>query len=180
MKLSKKDYQSGPWATQEHYTGPEPFKPYIQQRLSQTYPLDYLKQNKGLPYDLIYIADTYGVYREDFTQVIEKDGEKLTISASTDPELLKTLYDEGEIDVHMDFSKLIFGGLSEADLDVLEAHVKREGDVFFEFNAFCDPTPPNVRQRAENLVGLNWTGWSGRFLPDPHDKNDVPHWLERP
>lgn len=167
------------WATQEHYTGPEPFKPYIQRRLSHTYPLQYLQQNQGIPYDLIYIADTYGVYREDFTQTIEKDGKQIKVSSSTDPELLKTLFDEGEIDVHMDFSKLIFGGLSEADLDVLEAHAKQQGDLFFEFNAFCDPTPPAVRQRAENLVGLDWTGWSGRFLPDPHDKDDAPHWLER-
>ncbi|MAD60327.1 MAG: hypothetical protein CMH49_02275 [Myxococcales bacterium] len=171
--------QKGPWITREHYTGPEPFKPYIQQRLSHTYSLEYLKQNHKLPYDLIYIADTYGVYREDFTQVIEKDGKKIKVSASSDPELLKTLFDEDEIDVHMDFSKLIFGGLSESDLDVLETHAQREGDIFFEFNAFCDPTPPAVRRRAENLVGLNWTGWSGRFLPDPHDKNDAPHWLER-
>ncbi len=168
-----------PWRYETAYTGPEPFKPYIQKQLSQTYPLESIQHGQALPYDLIYIADTYGVYREDFVTKIKQEGQIKEISSTTDPDLLKLLFDQGEIEVHMDYSKLIFGGLSEDDLSVIEGHTKRGGDVFFEFNAFCDPTKPHVRARAESVVGVEWTGWSGRFLPNPHDKNDSPHWLER-
>lgn len=168
------------WESGTSYTGPEPFKPYIQKRLHHTYPLNTISDSKALPYDLIYIADTYGVYREDFVaQIDQGDGKVEEISSSTDPEMLKLLFDQGEIEVHMDYSKLIFGGLSKEDLEVIERHCDRGGDVFFEFNAFCDPTKPEIRSRAEALVGLKWTGWSGRFLPNPQDKQDAPHWLER-
>lgn len=167
------------WHNQTAYVGPEPFKPYIQKRLSQTYPLHSIQQSKTTPFDLVYVADTYGVYREDFVTKIEQDGQMVEISSSTDPKLLKTLFDQGKIDAHMDFSRLIFGGLSTEDIEVLELHTDKGGDVFFEFNAFCDPTSTAVRQRAEEIVGVHWTGWSGRFLPDPHDLNDSPHWLKR-
>ena len=167
------------WSSEDAYIGPEPFKPYIQHRLEATYPLDQLTTGRPLPYDFIYIADTYGVYREDFTTSIEKDGEIITVSASSDPEMLKHLFEQGQLDVHMDYSKLLFGGLSEKDIEVLEKHGDAGGDIFFEFNAFCDPTSPNIRTRAEAIAGVKWTGWSGRFLPNPQDKDDAPHWLER-
>lgn len=166
------------WHRESSYSGPEPFRPYIHRRLHQTLPLDQLKDRKS-PFDIIYIADTYGVYREDFIHTFERNGQLIQVSDESDPELLKELFDQGEVNVHMDYSKLIFGGLSAEDLDVIEHHTQAGGDVFFEFNAFCDPTPVNVRERAEKVAGLKWTGWSARFLMDPTDKDDTPHWLER-
>ena len=46
--------------------------------------------------------------------------------------MLKLLFEQGEIEVHMDYSKLIFGGLSTEDLDVIERHSKRGGDILIE------------------------------------------------
>ena len=104
--------------------------------------------------DWLYISDTYGVYIDD---------RKVN----------------GEETPHMDWSRLVFGGLSTEDLDRLEAHVERGGDLFFEFNSFCDPTSSTERGRAEALIGLEWSGWVGRLFLDLYDEDDTPHWLPR-
>lgn len=166
------------WDKQRSYVGPEPFDPKRRRRLHELYPPERA-QRSPLAYDMIYVADTYGVYREDFTATIERDGQQITVTPDSDPKLLRELYESRELDVHMDFSKVLFGGLSAEDLDTLEGHAKQGGDIFFEFNAFCDPTSEQERARAERLAGTLWTGWSGRYLPDPTDPLDAPHWLKR-
>jgi len=166
------------WTKRLSYIGPEPFNPKRRRRLHEIYPTDLIQRSK-LPYDMIYIADTYGVYREDFTAQIMRKGERLEVTPDSDPQLLRELYHQKELDVHMDFSKMLFGGLSAEDLDTVEGHARAGGDIFFEFNAFCDPTDPRERERAEEVAGTQWTGWSGRYLPDPTDPLDAPHWLKR-
>jgi hypothetical protein len=159
------------WDPAEDYIGPPPFEPYLKRRLSN----NTIDRNV----DMIYVADTYGVYREDFRKELIEDGKVIQVTGHSDPKLLKKLYERKEIGVHMDFSKLIFGGLSDKDLDVLEQHTQNNKDLFLEFNALCDPTKTAERLRAEALVGIRWTGWSGRFLLNPHDLDDAPHWLAR-
>jgi hypothetical protein len=160
------------WSRNNHYIGPPPFQPYVKHRLSDRGEMDH-------SVDLIYVADTYGVYRDDFTTQVMVDDVRTEVTPSTDPKLLKTLFEEDAIQVHMDYSKLIFGGLSNNDLTVLERHVDRGGDLFFEFNSFCDPTETLERVRAENLAGIEWTEWSGRFFLNPQDPDDAPAWLPR-
>jgi hypothetical protein len=103
---------------------------------------------------LIYVADTYGVYRGDLLNIDSR------IS-------------------HMDYTPLVFGGLSSGDAAALGDFVARGGMLVAEFNTFCEPTGLDERKRMEDLFGVDWTDWVGRVFADPYDTDDVPHWLPR-
>jgi hypothetical protein len=103
---------------------------------------------------LIYVADTYGVYRDDLAN----------LETGT---------------AHMDYTPLVFGGLSGGDAHALAEFAARGGSVIAEFNTFCEPTGAAARASMEALFGLDWTEWVGRVFADPHDTDDVPHWLPR-
>jgi len=104
--------------------------------------------------ELIYIADTYGVYKDDLQNV-------------------------GSRTAHMDYTTLVFGGLSNADVHALSDFVARGGWLLAEFNSFCDPTGDDERRHIEAVFGVQWTEWVGRVFADPYDTSDVPHWLPR-
>jgi hypothetical protein len=103
---------------------------------------------------LIYVTDTYGVYRDDLLNIESRSA-------------------------HMDYTPLVFGGLSSGDTYALTDFVGRGGLLIAEFNAFCEPTGPDERKRMEDLLGVDWTDWVGRVFADPYDTEDVPHWLPR-
>jgi hypothetical protein len=48
-----------------------------------------------------------------------------------------------------------------------------------EFNTFASPTAGWARTRLQEMLGLTWTGWSGRFLADLSDETEVPVWARR-
>ncbi len=103
---------------------------------------------------LIYIADTYGVYRADLAgKTVGKTG--------------------------LDYSERVYGGLEESEVAALEAHVRGGGALVAEFNTFASPTVGAARARAEALLGLRWSGWSGRWFEDLADEGDVPAWARR-
>jgi hypothetical protein len=104
--------------------------------------------------EVIYVTDTYGVYKADLDNI------------------------ESGI-AHMDYTRLVFGGLSKGDGWALSDFVNHGGLLIAEFNTFCEPTPPEVRHDMEALFGVDWTEWVGRVFADPYDTNDVPHWLPR-
>lgn len=102
--------------------------------------------------DLIYIADTYGVYTEDFY------GENL----------------RGER------SKLIYGGLTAKEITSIEKGLNNSNILVAEYNAFATPTTAEARYLIENLLGVKWTGWIGRYFDDLSSTNtEVPLWLVR-
>jgi len=105
--------------------------------------------------DMVYITDTYGVYVDDY-----REPEELEMG-------------------HMDYSKLIFGGMNESEALLLEDFVRRGKVLIGEFNTFGSPTPLAARRRMECLFGVTWTEWSGRFFPELSDKTDVPAWAFR-
>jgi hypothetical protein len=83
---------------------------------------------------VVYLADTYGVR-------------------------------EGDLDMGGSAAgggRLLFGGLSMADLETLERAAGRGVTIIAEFNTAADPTTDTVRARAEALFGFRWTGWTGR------------------
>jgi hypothetical protein len=80
---------------------------------------------------------------------------------------------------HMDYTSLVFGGLSDGDVHALSDFVTKGGLLLAEFNSFCDPTGDNERRYIENVFGVQWTEWVGRVFADPYDSSDVPHWLPR-
>jgi hypothetical protein len=104
--------------------------------------------------DWIYLTDSYGVYKDDLEEIEWQRA-------------------------HMDYSGRIFGGLSVADADAIATHAARGKHVFLEFNALEEPTEPQARETLQDLLGVEWTGWTGRVFADLYDTLDVPHWLPR-
>ncbi|MCC6746036.1 MAG: hypothetical protein IT371_00170 [Deltaproteobacteria bacterium] len=113
-----------------------------------------LAQLPALDAHLIFITDTYGVYRDDLKDVAKKQA-------------------------HMDYNPVVFGGLSVEDARRLDVYARAGGHLITEFNSFCDPTPEPARRLMERVLGVRWTGWVGRVFADPHDRGDVPYWLAR-
>jgi hypothetical protein len=103
-------------------------------------------------YDVFYFTDQYGVYDEDF------NGENDTGKKSS----------------------IIYGGLEAADIDRIEQELlASKGKTFIaEFNTFGSPTPESVRDKIENLLNLEWTGWIGRYFPNLNNK-EVPEWVRK-
>lgn len=133
------------WVPARHYTG---YSPVRRDRPVRLHELDLAA------FDLVYVADTYGVYRDDLEHIDEQIA-------------------------HMDYSPLVFGGLSADDGRALLDHVARGGAAIAEFNTFCEPTSEVVRVEVQAVFGVEWTGWVGRVFQNPADTDDVPHWFPR-
>ncbi|MER2071967.1 MAG: hypothetical protein ABS898_08630 [Psychrobacillus sp.] len=93
-------------------------------------------------YDVIYLADTYGVH-------------------------------EG--------SSEAYGGLEQEEWNnILKRLNDRDKSLLIaEFNTFAYPTEPPVRESVENYLGLQWTGWTGRYFEDldPTSNEEIPNWV---
>jgi hypothetical protein len=99
--------------------------------------------------DLVYFADTYGVYSADFF---------------------------GE-DTRGVRSRLLYGGLQRGELDAATAALRPGGTLIAEFNTFADPTAAPERAHVTELLGVEWSGWTGRFYQDLDRNVEVPPWL---
>ncbi len=113
-----------------------------------------LEPDHTIGVNLLFVVDTYGVYVDDY----------------------KSPEDYG---THLDYSKKIFGGLAEKEVEIIEDFVQNGGSLVTEFNTFDQPTPQGTRERMEQLLGLRSTGWIGRFFADLSNKYDVPAWALR-
>ncbi len=99
--------------------------------------------------DLIYITDTYGVYKDDYMQ------RRLS----------------GE------WSPKIYGGLSAEDIRTIRQNLG-EGNTFIaEFNTAASPTNQVDRDTLGRLLGVEWSGWIGRYFVDLSAGNEVPPWV---
>ncbi|RPA60918.1 hypothetical protein EF384_03445 [Aerococcus agrisoli] len=107
-------------------------------------------------YDAVYLADTYGVYKDP-----------------TD-------------NVHSDQfgarSEKIYGGLTLAEWQSMS---KRFADdkpslLVAEYNTFASPTDATVRDSMLRYLGISWNGWVARYFNslDPNVDSDVANWLE--
>jgi hypothetical protein len=95
---------------------------------------------------VVYVADTYGVTAGDLgAGVAEEPG------------------------------RLLYGGLTVADIELLEAAGRGGATVIGEFNTAAAPTPDSVRARAARLFGVAWSGWTGRRSTDL--MRDAPSWI---
>lgn len=102
--------------------------------------------------DLIYLADSYGVYQGDFTNR-----------------------------QNIQVTKKIYGGLNNSDIQLLSMG-KEEGKVIVaEFNSIASPTPKAIRTEFENLMGIKWSGWIGRYFDefDTLVNDEIPVWMIR-
>ncbi|MGE4583697.1 MAG: hypothetical protein AB7C91_03535 [Sphaerochaeta sp.] len=103
--------------------------------------------------DVLYIADTYGVYRK---------GEGFIRNQTA-----------GE-------SNLIWGGSSAADAQALRTLLNREqsSTVIAEYNSFATPTPSYVQSQLYELLGTRWSGWTGMYLQDLSLQGEIPPWIK--
>jgi len=100
--------------------------------------------------DLIYFADTYGVFENDFKENNENE-----------------------------LSKKIHGGLNRGDINLLKEARAQKKTVVAEFNSMASPTPAGIRAEFENIMGVKWTGWIGRYFDemDTSQNKTIPTWL---
>lgn len=101
--------------------------------------------------DLIYVADTYGVYEKEW-------------------------YGENPLGER---SPIVYGGTSPAELDKIERAVLGGTPLVVEFNSFASPTGGATRERLQRLVQVEWSGWIGRFFHDLTEGVEVPVWAVR-
>lgn len=99
---------------------------------------------------LVYFADTYGVYENDFRESFVESP-----------------------------SKKVYGGMDQSDIKFLKAAFEKEIDIIAEFNTIASPTKKSVRMEFENLAEIKWTGWITRYFDelDTLLNNDLPRWL---
>jgi len=102
-------------------------------------------------YDMAYFADTYGVFFNEWYRG-------------------RNINDKGT---------LIEGGLNNNDYLFLRKMFELKKLVIGEYNFFATPTDDLVRRRAEELLGIQWSGWIGRYFNDLDiDKNKIlPIWV---
>lgn len=105
--------------------------------------------------DVLYIADTYGVYKEDFPWIKKKrEGAR---------------------------SSLIYGGLKMNEWKAITTRLKQKKRSTFiaEFNSLASPTDDQVRKSMSEYLQLNWSGWTGRYFNelDYHKNNEIPQWI---
>lgn len=108
--------------------------------------------------DVIYLADSYGVYEEDLV-----DGERDEELKNTHP------------------SDKIYGGLEMEEWKAIVERLDREEPslLIAEYNSFASPTNEKVRERVTDYLGIEWTGWVGRYFDElnPEDNEEIPAWL---
>ncbi len=99
--------------------------------------------------DMIYIADTYGVYEEEYYNII-REGNR---------------------------TRKIYGGMTERDVQIIKKQIYENGTpLVVEFNAFGTPTTTKVQNEMEDILEVEWTGWIGRYFPDLIEEGEVPAW----
>ena len=102
--------------------------------------------------DLVYIADTYGVYEDDL-----KSGSRMQAALERSPK--------------------IYGGLEPAEADAAVRALNSGRKLIVEFNTLASPTGRAARETMEEALGVRWTRWVGRYFPRLEDEEEVPRWL---
>ncbi|RSD29195.1 hypothetical protein [Mesobacillus subterraneus] len=131
----------GNYSADNDYVG---FKPKAQESYSTK---DLPKQLEK--YKVIYLADLYGVYEDEFYRS-RADDEK---------------------------SSLLYGGLLQEDINRLKAGLEKGGKTLIaEFNTFGSPTEESVSKQMTDILNIEWSGWTGRYFADLAG-TEVPSWI---
>lgn len=103
--------------------------------------------------DMIYFTDTYGLSKGDW-------------------------YGNNTIGA---FSKLMYGGMTQNDLKILRLMKEKHKLILTEFNDIATPTSYSVRSAFEDMFGVQWTGWTGRYFYslDTTVNKEIPIWVTR-
>ena len=103
--------------------------------------------------DMTYFTDSYGIYNNEW-------------------------YRKQNVSEH---SEKVYGGLDKNDVLFLQKMKEKKKLIMAEFNFFATPTSTSVRIEAENLLGLKWSGWTGRYFEqlDTIKNPELPKWVIR-
>lgn len=99
--------------------------------------------------DVIYLADTYGVYKDDFMQ--------RSLAGSISP--------------------IIYGGLSADDNEAISRNLGGGNTLIAEFNTAASPTNTEDRKTLGRLLGVQWAGWIGKYFVDLSRDKEIPSWI---
>lgn len=101
--------------------------------------------------DMVYFTDTYGIYKNEWFQ--------------------KTNLNER--------SGMLYGGLSNKDLELLALMKDKKKLIITEFNTIGSPTQARNRAVFEEMFALKWTGWTARYFDnlDLEVNKELPNWL---
>jgi hypothetical protein len=134
-------------ANEEHYDVAKDFAG-VEPLGTSEYSIKPIEEFPASEYNLIYIADTYGVYEE-------------TINGENPQQKSPSL---------------IYGGITMEEITSIKNIVfKNQTTLVAEFNSFADPTGLEARQELTNLLGVKWTGWIGRYFDElnPEKNNEI-------
>jgi hypothetical protein len=99
--------------------------------------------------DLIYIADTYGIYPEQ-TENSERGNDPIYGGITQDEvyQIDKALKENGST-------------------------------LVTEFNTLASPTEEKAKKAMYDLLGIQWSGWTGRYFNelDPNESSEIPNWI---
>jgi hypothetical protein len=101
--------------------------------------------------DAAYITDAYGVFRNEWFKV-------------------------GDV---KDRSGLVYGGMSKQDLLFLKIMKAQKKLIITEFNSIGSPTDTSIRRQFEEMFGMKWSEWIGRYFEtfDTTINKELPQWL---
>ncbi|MHC1690335.1 MAG: hypothetical protein AB9833_05825 [Bacteroidales bacterium] len=104
--------------------------------------------------DLTFFTDTYGIYHHEWF---------------------------GDSTGAAEHSEKVYGGLDSNDVLFIKSMMKNKKLILAEFNFFATPTTNAIRAEVENLLGLKWSGWSGRYYEqlDTIENPELPKWIVR-
>ena len=77
-------------------------------------------------------------------------------------------------------SQKVYGGLNQNDYLLMKGMLDGGKLVLAEYNMFSTPTNALVRNKTEDLLGINWSGWSGRYYStlDVNSTYGPPPWMK--
>ena len=102
-------------------------------------------------FDVAYYSDTYGVFFNEWFRRQSGQGK----------------------------GTLIEGGLNNNDYLFIKGLHDQGKLLIAEYNFIAPPTIQLVRKKAEELLGIKWTNWTGRYINelDPAKSKDLPDWI---
>ncbi|HBG72016.1 MAG: hypothetical protein A2W93_10890 [Bacteroidetes bacterium GWF2_43_63] len=113
--------------------------------------------------DMVFYTDLYGIYRIEW----------LNEYPQAKPHMKPGRMGER--------SELIYGGMSQNELEFLRIMKNKKKLIINEFNTFASPTSPEIRKDYEEEFDITWTGWVGRYFDnlDTTNNKEIPLWLIR-
>ncbi len=148
-RFVRKEKRSG-YSYKKDYYGFSPTRPLKDRGSSKR---EYhLSEMMDLPQkvDALYIADTYGVFFNDWYAGVNKSRR----------------------------SRRIYGGLNNTDYLLINEMKNRNKLIILEYNSFDFPTAAFDSYRTQEKLGISFSGWTGKYFEKlDSTSKDFPVWM---